>query len=313
MPNRRVDSSGQLIDLVGPENQPREKYETLPDQIGGPSYPHTAVEMDPRYDEATQKLHEILSGKGYQQDLAAKQYEALVGASPQQAVTGAVGAVGSRAGGQIAEARKMSDIQMVQGLAGAKVEARQAQEQAAVAASGELRNIMQQQFVAWATAEGLAGDAFDRTQNQATMLQNTLLAELEAAINAGMVSTAEDFAKWGEYASMRWNEWNSASPEDKNAISMKMGFSTDTSTADAEKDKLKLEAEIQVYGKAYPDYNDFYNNVPPSHGGGNRASGSGVAWAPPEKGEMRTHPTTGEVWVADGSWGWTKVESENVA
>jgi hypothetical protein len=254
--------SKALMNLVGQQSMPvgylnkaGSQYEPLAMQYGAPYYPHTAVEMDPRYGDASAKLQEILGGKGYEQDLAAKQYEALVGASPQQAVTGAVGAVGSRAGGQIAEARKMSDIQMIQGLAGAKVEARKAQQQAVLAASGELRNIMQQQFMAWATTEGLSGDAFDRTQNQATMLQNTLLAELEAAINAGMVKTPEDFAKWGEYANKRWNDWNSASPEDKNAIAMQMGFTT------AEPEPPPVKKPPGESGSAYvvpPDPNNAY-------------------------------------------------------
>ena len=117
-------------------------------QIGAPSYKHTGIDIDPAYADPMAKLQQLMSGENWEGINRQAQYEALAGISPGKAIAGAVGAVGSRAGGQVAEARKMSDMQMVQALSGAKVEVEKQKIQVALTASGEIRNIS---FVAGTT------------------------------------------------------------------------------------------------------------------------------------------------------------------
>ena len=271
-------------------------------QVGAPSYPHTDIQMDPRLDTAFAKLAELMGGAGYEEDLKKRQYEALVAASPQQAVTGAVGAVGSRAGGQVAEARKMSDIQMVQGLAGARVAATEAKNKMAFAAVGEVRNIMQQQLSAWAAAENLGLEAQTVLTNQSTHFSNQMSMELEALINSGMMETEEDWKAWGEYQRKKWDEWMAADTDSKNAIANKLGFKpgrTDPNEGVTQPGGSSTYL-VPIGDGTDADLPDDYNEW--------KSQGGGVI-IEPQTGTRETYK--GNTWEWDGEK-WVKIEAPQV-
>ena len=177
--------------------------------------------VDPRYGQSMDALRDIVSGEGYDNLLRQQQYEALTQVGPGEGIAGAVGQAGSRAGGQVAQQRQMSDIQMVQALAGAKVAAQQAKEQAAIAATSEMRNIMQQQLDAHIATQQLGLQAQEAVQNRATAFFNMVTEYMSAAVGANVIDDEGDFAQFGEHIRKLWEEWQNASPEEQLELSSK--------------------------------------------------------------------------------------------
>lgn len=177
--------------------------------------------VDPRYGQSMDALRDIVSGEGYDNLLRQQQYEALTQVGPGQGIASAVGQAGSRAGGQVAQQRQMSDIQMVQALAGAKVAAQQAKQQAVIAATSEMRNIMQQQLDAHIATQQLGLQAQEAVQNRATAFFNMVTEWMSAAVGAGIIDSEGDFDQAGAAIRKMWEEWQAASPEEQLELSSK--------------------------------------------------------------------------------------------
>ena len=190
------------------------------------TYDPKALPMHKRYDQAWGRLQDLLGTdyeKQYQDLLQQGQFEALRTSTPTKAVGGSVGAVGSRAGGQVAQAGQMSEMQMMQSLAGAKVAARQAADQARVqgvtAATAEIRGIMQQQLDAWVSTQKLGLEAQEAVQNRYTAFFNTISEFMKMAVNSGQINSEGDIQQLGYAVNQHYKKFQNASPEDQLKLS----------------------------------------------------------------------------------------------